>query len=366
MTVSPLHPGSTIGILGGGQLGRMLAMAAAEIGFRSHIFCDADGQPASQVATRMTIAPYDDKSALKAFAADIDIATFEFENIPAEALEFISTHTRLAPNANALKATRDRLVEKNFIAGLGVPVAPFIDIVPGKPADLKEISSKIKFPALLKTRRFGYDGKGQIKLDALDEVPAALDRLNARPAIIEEMIPFERELSIIGVRDREGTIHFYDLTENNHDGGILHTSKVPANADPEAGQQAEEIARKIAEALDYVGTFAIEYFYSGENEKLMLIVNEIAPRVHNTGHWTMDAAVTSQFENHVRAIANWPLAATTRTANALMTNLIGDDLNRWPELAKDPANALHIYGKTDIRPGRKMAHVTHISPKIAE
>ena len=366
MGKEPLAPGATIGILGGGQLGRMLCVASANLGFNTHIFCDQKNQPAEQLATRTTIAPYDDLDALKAFSNDVDVATFEFENIPTEALEYISSHTRLAPGSNALKATRDRLVEKEFIQSLGIPVAPFIDIKPGVEPDFDEIANKIKYPAILKTRRFGYDGKGQIKCENAGDLANAIQAFNGAPAILEEMIRFERELSTIATREENGKIQFYDLTENVHEGGILQTSTVPANADPNTTMAAQTFARAISDELEYVGTFAIEYFYCGENENLMLIVNEIAPRVHNSGHWTLDASHTSQFENHIRAIARWPLGSTIRHSNAVMTNLIGDDLLKWPELVQTPENAVHIYGKEEIRNGRKMAHVTHLSSKKAE
>jgi len=366
MSNKPLAPGATIGILGGGQLGRMLATASASLGFRTHIFCDQENEPAAEVATRTTIAPYDDLEALRTFSNDIDVATFEFENIPTEALEYISSHTRLAPGANSLKATRDRLVEKEFIQGLGIPVAPFIDIEPGAEPDFDEIANKIKYPAILKTRRFGYDGKGQIKCENAGDLANAIQAFNGTPAILEEMIHYERELSIIATREQSGNIQFYDLTENVHTGGILQTSTVPANADPNTTMAAQTFARAISDELNYVGTFAIEYFYCGENENQLLIVNEIAPRVHNSGHWTLDASLTSQFENHIRAIARWPLGTTTRHSNAVMTNLIGDDVLKWPELIQTPENAIHIYGKEEIRDGRKMAHVTKLSPKKAE
>ena len=365
----PLPPGSTIGIFGGGQLGRMLAMAAADLGFVSHIYCDAEGSCASQVAARTTVAGYDDLAALRSFASAIDVATFEFENIPTEALEFISSHTRLAPGANTLKATRDRLVEKEFIEGLGIAVAPFVDIDllgshnPDPDTDFDKISNRIRFPALLKSRRFGYDGKGQIRVSSIDELRAAVDDLGNTPSIIEEIISFECELSVIAVRDGAGAMLFYDLTENNHEGGILRRAQVPAKAAPEVHEKARELASIIASKLDFVGTFAVEYFYCGADAGQPLIVNEVAPRVHNTGHWTIDAALTSQFENHIRAIAGWPLASTERIADAVMTNLIGDDLLDWPALSASAENALHIYGKDEIREGRKMAHVTRLSPR---
>ncbi len=359
----PLKPGSTIGIFGGGQLGRMLAMAAAELGFATHIYCDHDGSPASQVATRTSVAAYDDMAALERFAGSIDVASFEFENIPTEALEFISAHTRLAPGANTLDTTRDRLVEKEFVAGLGIPVAPFVNIGEELDLDLDEIGDKIRFPALMKSRRFGYDGKGQVRVVSPGEIHAAWESLDRAASILEEIIPFEREFSTVAVRDDGGEMLFYDLTENDHEGGILRRAQVPAAAPPEIHEKARDIAGIIAARLDYVGTFAVEYFYCGPDFEHPLIVNEIAPRVHNTGHWTMDAALTSQFENHIRAIAGWPLASTIRIADAVMTNLIGDDLLNWPRLAKSPENVLHIYGKDEIRAGRKMAHVTRLSPR---
>jgi 5-(carboxyamino)imidazole ribonucleotide synthase len=360
MPESPLPPGSTIGILGGGQLGRMLAMAAARLGLKTHIYSDEQAAPAFDVAAAHTVGSYADRDALERFAASCAVVTCEFENVPAATLEAAARAVPVFPPAKSFAVAQDRLIEKDFLIGLGIPLAPYARVDTSE--DLRAALSRVRVPALLKTRRFGYDGKGQILIRAENEIPAALEAIGQAPALIEGVVPFEREISVIVVRGQHGALQFYDAVENVHQGGILAISRAPAHISQSSSVAARTIAGKVAEALSHVGVLCVEMFeHTGERPEL--VVNEFAPRVHNSGHWTLDACLTSQFENHVRAICGWPLGETTRHSDAVMTNLIGADVEKWREFAAEPGTAVHLYGKAQARAGRKMGHVTRLYPK---
>ena len=360
MPEAPLPPGSTIGILGGGQLGRMLSLAAARLGLKTHIYSDEAGAPAFDVAAARTVGRYDDVEALARFAASCSVVTCEFENVPAATLEATARHVPVFPGAKSFAVAQDRLVEKDFVASLGIGVAPYAKV--DSQDDLRAALAKLTAPALLKTRRFGYDGKGQAMIRAADECAAALEAIGHAPALLEKVVLFEREISVIVVRGQTGALQFYDPVENVHQNGILAISRVPARIPQSLAFDARSIAGKIAEALGHVGVLCVEMFQSG-GERPALLVNEFAPRVHNSGHWTIDACAVSQFENHVRAISGWPLGETDRHSDAVMTNLIGADVEKWREFAAEPGTAVHLYGKAEARPGRKMGHVTRLYPK---
>jgi 5-(carboxyamino)imidazole ribonucleotide synthase len=360
MPDSPLPPGSTIGILGGGQLGRMLAVAASRLGLKSHIYSDEEAAPAFDVAAARTVGSYADMDALARFAGAVDVVTCEFENVPAETLEAAARVVPVFPPAKSFAVAQDRLIEKDFLTSLGIPVAPYAPV--DTLEDLRAALARIKPPALLKTRRFGYDGKGQIPIRAEDDAAAALEAIGQAPALLEGLVLFEREVSVIVVRGQDGELQFYDAVENVHQDGILAISRAPARISLSAGVAAKAIAGKIAEALSHVGVLCVEMF-ERTSERPELIVNEIAPRVHNSGHWTLDACLVSQFENHVRAICSWPLGETARHSDAVMTNLIGVDVKKWRELAGEAGTSVHLYGKTEAHPGRKMGHVTRLFPK---
>ena len=346
-----LKTGATIGILGGGQLGRMLAVAAARLGFRTHIFEPGANPPAGDVAHALTTAGYDDVDALTAFAKSVDIVTFEFENIPTDALDVIENITPIRPNREALRTSQDRLVEKQFLEGLGLTVAPFADIA--NAADLEAAITTIGAPSILKTRRFGYDGKGQSRLRSADDAAGALADMAGNPAVLEGFVNFTAEVSVIAARSPSGEVACFDPGENVHRDGILHTTTVPARLSAAQRMDAVLLAAKILNALDYVGVLGVELFVTPQG----FIVNEIAPRVHNSGHWTQNGCAVDQFEQHIRAVAGWPLGDGSRYADVVMENLIGDDMDRVPELAKQRDTALHLYGKADVKPGRKMGHV---------
>ena len=364
--VRALPPGSTIGILGGGQLGRMLALAAAQLGLRTHIYCEDSG-PAFDVAPATTLAGYDDRAALADFAENVDVVTYEFENVPVETVTSLDAMVPVRPGLQALRIAQDRLAEKEFISALGIEVAPFakVDSLDDLTAAVKRFSAA---PAILKTRRLGYDGKGQLDIDETSSLRKAVEALEHAPAIIEKRVSFDAEISVLVVRAGDGAMRFYDCPLNRHDNGILRSSRVPAALPGEVIAQAQTIAGKVARALDYVGVLAVELFYcSGGDEadrgNPALMVNEIAPRVHNSGHWTLDACAVSQFENHIRAIAGWPLGATTRHSDAVMENLIGSQVEDWASEAAGPGTCLHIYGKHKAREGRKMGHLTRLLPR---
>ena len=354
-------PVKTIGILGGGQLGRMLALAAAELGLTCHIYCPEADAIAAQVAAKTTVAPYDDKQALAAFADAVDIVTYEFENVPAQTAAILGAHAPVRPSAHALKVAQDRLTEKTFLRETGVATAPFAAV--DNAADLESALQTIGSPAVLKTRTLGYDGKGQVKITVPAEAEDALRAIAHAPAILEGFIPFEREISVIAARGTDGTTRIYDTGENSHKDHILDETRVPARISAELNSQAQAIAGKIITALDYVGVLGVELFVlPPEAGAARLLVNEIAPRVHNSGHWTQDACTVSQFEQHIRAVAGWPLGDPARHADALMKNLIGEEIRTVQETAGAEGTAVHIYGKQDPRPGRKMGHITRLSP----
>jgi 5-(carboxyamino)imidazole ribonucleotide synthase len=349
----PLPPGSVIGILGGGQLGRMLAIAASRLGFLTHIYEPGYGCPASHVAARTITAAYDDTAALTAFARGVDVVTYEFENIPPDALDVIEAIRAVRPGRQALAVSRDRLTEKSFLQGLGLRTAPFAPV--DGPDTLAHAIDSIGLPAILKTRTMGYDGKGQMRISDPALANAALDALNTAPCILEGFVTFTREVSVIAARGLDGAVAAYDPGENVHEGGILRTTTVPARISAGEATDAVLIAARILNALDYVGVMGVELFVTSGG----LIVNEIAPRVHNSGHWTQNGCVVDQFEQHIRAVAGWPLGDGTRQADVVMENLIGDDVLRLPALAAENA-ALHMYGKGAPRPGRKMGHVNRV------
>ena len=350
----PLPLGSTIGILGGGQLGRMLAVAASRLGFKTHIFEPGANPPAAYVAHAVTTAPYEDHAALTAFAQACDVVTFEFENVPTAALDVIEAHATIRPGREALRISQDRLTEKNFLQGLGLQVAPFADI-PDRAA-MDAAMQTIGAPSILKTRRFGYDGKGQARLRNVEDAATALSDMNGAAAILEGFVDFSHEVSVIAARSPMGDVACFDPGENVHRDGILHTTTVPAKLSASQRTDAVLLAAKILNALDYVGVLGVELFVTRQG----LIVNEIAPRVHNSGHWTQNGCTVDQFEQHVRAITGWPLGDGKRFADVVMENLIGDDMDRVSSLARDPDTALHLYGKADTKPGRKMGHVNRI------
>jgi 5-(carboxyamino)imidazole ribonucleotide synthase len=358
-----LKPGAVIGILGGGQLGRMLALAAAELGLRSHIYAPEADSCAFDVAHARTCAAYDDAAALARFAAAVEVITYEFENVPAATADFLGGHKPVLPNHGALGIVQDRLPEKEFVAKLGIATAPFarVDSV----ADLKSAIDAIGVPAVLKARRFGYDGKGQALLKLKDDDGAAFASIGSAPAILEQFVPFEREISVVAARGRNGEVVAYEAIENLHREHILHRSRVPAQIPSPLAGQAVVIATKIAEALEYVGVLAVEMFVVDEAGKRRLLVNEIAPRVHNSGHWTIEGATASQFEQHIRAVAGWPLAKPRRLGRVEMVNLVGSEVNEWPKFLAEPGACLHLYGKGEPRPGRKMGHVTRVLPDAA-
>jgi 5-(carboxyamino)imidazole ribonucleotide synthase len=351
-----LPPGAIIGILGGGQLGRMLAFAAARLGFKCHVYAPQGDNPAFDVAHRHTAAPYEDEAALARFAAAVDVVTYEFENVQVASVDVLEGLVPVAPDRRALDMAQDRFREKRFVAGLGIAVAPFEQVLVID--DIEAALGRIGTPALLKTRRFGYDGKGQARIAAPDDAAGAWAAIGRRPAIIEAQVDFDREVSVIAARARDGRIAVYDIPENRHEQGILRSSRVPAAIGPEIAAEAREIAGRIADGLGYVGVLAVELFVTDGS----LLVNEIAPRVHNTGHWTLDACTVSQFEQHIRAIAGWPLGDASRHSNAVMLNLLGEEVDAWVDFAGELQTALHIYGKSAARHGRKMGHVTYLEP----
>ncbi|ESR23124.1 5-(carboxyamino)imidazole ribonucleotide synthase [Lutibaculum baratangense] len=360
MSLKPLPPGSTVGILGGGQLGRMLAIAAAELGFRTEVLCPDPGSPAFQVASAAHVAAYEDEAALRRFAEACDVVTFEFENVPARAVEVLEALTRVCPSATSLAVCQDRGQEKELLDRLRIPTAAWA-LIEG-PGDIQSAAGRLGRNAVLKSRRFGYDGKGQARLDEHLDAAAAWRVVGAAPAILEERVPFLREVSVIGVRGGDGSFAAYDVAENRHEGGILVESRAPARLAKATAEEALSIARRIMEALEHVGVMGIEMFVTEADGGERLLVNELAPRVHNTGHWTQDGCIASQFEAHIRAVADWPLPSTARHSDAVMANLIGADADAWPALAAETGLALHLYGKSEVRPGRKMGHATRILP----
>jgi 5-(carboxyamino)imidazole ribonucleotide synthase len=359
---APLTPGARLGILGGGQLGRMIALAAAPLGIPCHIYAPEEANPAYDVAAAHTVAAYDDFAALARFAASVDAITYEFENVPVATVEFLAGMRPVHPSPGVLATTQDRLKEKRFVAGLGIPTASFAavdDVVM-----LADAVSRIGLPAILKTRRFGYDGKGQATIADAGAAEAAFAAIGSQPSILEGFVPFAAEFSVILARSADGAIAPFDICENRHANHILRETRVPFMALPDdAASRALSAARRIASALDYRGVLAVEMFHCPDRPAPFdVVVNEIAPRVHNSGHWTIEGAQTSQFSQHVRAVLGWPLGSPARRAAFVrMTNLIGDDIAAWPELIAEAGAWPHHYGKSEARPGRKMGHVTRLS-----
>jgi 5-(carboxyamino)imidazole ribonucleotide synthase len=349
-------PGATIGIIGGGQLGRMLALAAAQLGYRCHVYAPDEKGPAALVAARFTQAAFDDEAALARFADAVDVVTYEFENIPTIPLAAIAARVPLHPPIAALETAQDRLAEKAFIRKLGGRPAPYAQV--DDRAGLDAALERIGAPAILKTRRFGYDGKGQARLDSAGDADAAWEAVRGAPCVLEGFIAFDAEFSILLCRGADGAIVTWDAPLNRHEGGILVTSDVPAApALAPAVAEAMALAGRAADALGHVGMLTMEFFAVDGGA----LFNEMAPRVHNSGHWTIEGATTSQFENHIRAICGLPLGATGRVAPGVaMRNLVGDEVESWREILADPGAHLHLYGKDSARPGRKMGHVTRL------
>ncbi len=350
----PLVTGATIGILGGGQLGRMLSVAASRLGFKTHVYEPSPNPPAGHVADRVTTAAYDDLAALAAFAASVDVITYEFENIPTAALDVLDRSHPIRPNRRALAVSQDRIAEKDFLTALGLTTAPYAAVQTLD--DLHHAIAKVGTPAILKTTRLGYDGKGQARLRSATDADAALAQMNGAPAVLEGFIDFSHEVSVIAARGLDGSVACYDPGENVHKDGILSTTTIPARLTPSQRTDAILLAARILNALDYVGVMGVELFVT----RAGLIVNEIAPRVHNSGHWTQNGCAVDQFEQHIRAVAGWPLGDGSRHSDVVMENLIGDDVLRVPQIAREKNAALHLYGKAEARPGRKMGHVNRI------
>lgn len=347
------HPAATVGILGGGQLALMLAGAAARIGVRVHVYSPSgttEGCPADET----TIAPYDDESTLIGFAQSVDVVTFETENLPLDSVRAIADHVRVAPNPETLRIAQDRLFEKDFVTALGIATTPYLNV--DSPRALADAVSALGTPAMLKTRRLGYDGRGQVRIDTPSGARQGWETLKELPCILEGFVALEREFSLVTARSGDGRIVPFDLAENVHVDGILHTSRVPADLPAPVCAQAQEIGVCILEALDYVGILGIEFFLGPDG----LMINELAPRVHNTGHWTQNACVVDQFEQHIRAITGRPLGDGKRHVDVVMTNLLGDSILKVDQLIEDPSISLHLYGKGEAWPGRKMGHYNQV------
>lgn len=352
---SPLKEGEVIGILGGGQLGRMLAQAAKRLKLKTHVYADDREAPAFQVADESTYGLYDDTQALDAFAQGCAVVTFEFENVPNATTQLLSRHVPVAPPPHALEITQDRLLEKTFVTSLGIATAPFRDVTSEDSA--RDAFRALGAPAILKTRQLGYDGKGQAMVRSEDEIIQAYLDFGSVPAILEDFVDFSYEVSVVAARTRNGKFAAFDPPKNEHENHILRRSTVPSPLGKDSAEQAIEIAHRIADALDYVGVLGVELFV-GRDEKLA--VNEIAPRVHNSGHWTIEACATSQFEQHLRAVAGWPLGDPARHSDAVMENIIGAEIEPWLNSESKP-EGLHLYGKGEPRSGRKMGHITRCS-----
>jgi 5-(carboxyamino)imidazole ribonucleotide synthase len=354
-----LKPGDTIGILGGGQLGRMLAMAAARLGLKCHVFSPDPDSPAFDVVANACCAEYADVEALELFANDVDIITYEFENVPAATAMVLAARRPVLPAHKILETTQDRLIEKDFVTKLGIGTADYAGV--SSVETLRDAIAHIGLPAVIKTRRFGYDGKGQAIIRDGDDLEQVWEDLGTKSAILEAFVPFEREISVIAARSSDGHVECFDVTENEHRDHILKISRAPADISGPLAVEARSIAEKIAQALNYVGVLAVEMFVVPDKDGARVLVNEIAPRVHNSGHWTLDGASISQFEQHIRAIAGWPLGKPVRHGPVTMTNLIGDDILDYERWLTVPGATVHLYGKGPPRPGRKMGHVTEVA-----
>lgn len=353
-----IPPGSTLGIVGGGQLGRMMALAAARLGYKVHVFTPDEDSPASQVALQTTVADYTDKEALAAFAQSVNAITFEFENVPPESLELLERTKPVAPSASVLKVCRNRVREKTFVNAHGIPTAPFRHVT--SLAELKTAAMAVGLPAILKTNELGYDGKGQITLRTGNDLRVVWESFGAQDAILEGFVDFRMEISVIAARGGSGETRAYVPVQNIHKDHILDATLAPAPIEAALAEKAEAIAIKIARALHLQGLITVEMFVTKDDR---LLVNELAPRPHNSGHWTLDACITSQFEQIVRAVCGLPLGDTARLCDAEMKNLIGDEAKDWQKILKDPRAKLHLYGKKEARPGRKMGHVTVVKAR---
>ncbi|MEO1192373.1 MAG: 5-(carboxyamino)imidazole ribonucleotide synthase [Pseudomonadota bacterium] len=361
MSATPLPPGSTIGILGGGQLGRMLALDAARMGYRCHIYCPEASAPAAEVAAAATVAAYDDAEALAAFAVAVDLVTYEFENVPAATAATLAAKRPVEPSPKVLEICQNRLKEKRFLTELGLRTAPFAAV--DSLQDLQAGLAKVGTPAVLKTTQFGYDGKGQRLIEDPADAAAAFADLGRAALILEGFVTFAYEASVLVARNALGEVACYPLVENRHRDHILQSTHVPAPASAETAEAAEDLARRIAEGLELRGLIGVELFVLADGG---LLVNEMAPRPHNSGHWTIDAAVTSQFEQCLRALCGLPLGSAAPLGPAVMENLLGNQVERWMEILADPRAKLHLYGKGEARPGRKMGHVTRLLPPAPE
>jgi 5-(carboxyamino)imidazole ribonucleotide synthase len=359
--VLALPPNSTIGIVGGGQLGRMSALAAARLGYRCHILTPERDSPASQVSAGTTLGDYENTAALRDFAAHADVITFEFENISANGLELLAALKPVRPGPDILRLSQDRVLEKSFLNGAGAPTAAWRTV--GTLQELEAAVEELGLPAVLKTTRLGYDGKGQAMLRSAADLAPAFAALHPKPLILESFIDFACEISVIVARGGDGTIAAFDTVENRHRDHILDLTLAPARIPDLTAQAAQQIARRVAEALDLVGLLAVEMFVAGDGR---VLVNELAPRPHNSGHWTIDACPASQFELHIRAIAGLPLPPAARHSDAVMKNLVGpEETALWPDILATPGLIPHLYGKAEARPGRKMGHVTRLFPRGA-
>jgi 5-(carboxyamino)imidazole ribonucleotide synthase len=361
----PLPPGATIGMMGGGQLGRMAAMAAARLGYRVHVYTPEPDSPAAQVSSAATVAAWHDRAALARFAAAVDAVTFEFENIPGEALDFVAARVPVAPSAAVLRTAQDRIAEKTFLESAAVAVGPWAPV--RSLGEVEAAVASVGLPCLLKTTRLGYDGKGQAILRTPGDLPGALARLAGadgafRPLIVEAFVDFRCEISVVVARDRGGRIAAYDTVENRHRHHILDLTIAPARVAPAVAETAQAAARRIAEAIGLVGLVCVEFFVTRDGR---VLANEIAPRPHNSGHWTIEACAVSQFEQQIRALAGLPLGDPARHSDALMKNLIGEEIGALPALLATPGLIPHHYGKAQSRPGRKMGHVTRLYPRGA-
>jgi 5-(carboxyamino)imidazole ribonucleotide synthase len=354
----PLAPGATLGILGGGQLGRMLALAAARLGFDVVVLEREADSPAGRCAAKLIVGDYADEAALAELAAATTLVTYEFENVPSASVAWLAARgVEVAPGSRALAVAQDRFEEKTFLNAHGAPTVAFA--AASTPAEAVAAVAAIGAPALMKTRREGYDGKGQRWVEHAPDAAATFEALGGVPVIVEAAADFVRELSIIAARGRDGATAIYPLAENHHEHGVLRRSLAPAQVSSAAAEQAERIAARVLAGLDYVGVIGIELFEMADGT---LKVNEIAPRVHNTGHWTQDGCEVDQFEQHIRAVAGWPLGPTRAIAQVEMLNLLGDEADAWAKYAAEPETRLHLYGKRGARPGRKMGHVNRVKP----
>jgi 5-(carboxyamino)imidazole ribonucleotide synthase len=361
MSGFPLPPNATIGIVGGGQLGRMSAMAAARLGYRCHILTPEPDSPASHVAAGVTLGDYEDPAALRDFALHADVITFEFENVSAEGLDLLASIKPVRPSPAVLRVSQDRIIEKSFINGAGVPTAPWAPVE--TLAELVAAVGRIGLPAILKTTRMGYDGRGQARLERPEDLAPAYERLLPRPLILEGVVDFSCEISVICARGADGAYTVFDTVENRHRDHILDLTFAPARIPEATAAAAQAIARRVADGLELVGLLAVEMFVAADGR---VLANEIAPRPHNSGHWTIDACPASQFEMHIRAIAGLPLPAAARHSDAVMKNLVGpEEMALWPEVLATPGLIPHLYGKREVRAGRKMGHVTRLFPKGA-